>query len=53
MNVVSLQADDPGGLLHVSGGDDRLRRHPPPGAPVGGLHHRRSSGVTRSPILCY
>lgn len=42
---MSLQADDLGGLLHVSGGDDRLRRHPQPGPPLGGLHHRWSSGV--------
>lgn len=49
INAVSLQADDPGGLLHVSGGDDRLRCHPQPGAPLGGLHHRWSSGVNQSP----
>lgn len=53
INVVSLQADDPGGLLHVSGGDDHLRRHPQPGAPVGGLYHCWSSGVNQPRIMLH
>ena len=45
--MLSLQADDPGSLLHVFGGNDRPHRHPQPGASLGGLHQRRSSGVNR------
>lgn len=51
INVVSLQADDPGGLLHVSGWDDRLHSHPGPGTPLGGLHHRWSPGVNHPSVM--
>lgn len=41
----SVQTDHAGRLPHVSGGDGRLHRHAGSGTAVGGLHHRRISGV--------
>ena len=48
-----FQADDAGGLLHVSGGDDSLRCYAQPGSPLGGLHHRWSARVILSFIHCF
>lgn len=53
ISLVSFQADDTGGLLHVSGGDDSLRCYTQPWAPLGGLHHRWSSRVILSFIHCF
>lgn len=53
VSLVFFQADNPGGLLHVSGGDDRLCCYPQSGTPLGGLHHRWSSWVGSYLLILY
>lgn len=53
ISLVFFQADNPGGLLHVSGGDDRLCCYPQSGTPLGGLRHRWGSWVDSHLLICY